>query len=469
MLKQQVGVIGMAVMGKNLALNIENKGYTVSIFNRSPKSTNEVILNNPNKNIKPYYTLKNFVKSITKPRRIFIMVKSGDATDEVIKYLIKFIDKNDIIIDCGNTYYKDSIRRNKKLKEMGFYYIGTGISGGEEGALKGPAIMPGGDKKAYKLISPILKKIAAVYKNEPCVNYIGKNGSGHYVKMIHNGIEYSDMQLISESYYILKKGLNLNNKEISKIFDNWNKGELNSYLIEITKNILIKRDNNKEYIIDLILDKADNKGTGKWMCKDALDLKEPLYLITQSVFTRYLSYMKKQRIKASKILLGPEKNIYKIKNKIKFIEKIRKSLYFSKIISYAQGFSQLKRASKKYNWNLNYIKIAKIFRSGCIIRAKLLQNIVEAYLQNPDNSNILLTNYFKEITNNYQNSIRDIISYSIQIGIPIPALSASIAYYDSYRCKSLPTNLIQAQRDYFGAHTYKRIDKNGIFHTEWLK
>ncbi|WGS66293.1 NADP-dependent phosphogluconate dehydrogenase [Enterobacteriaceae bacterium ET-AT1-13] len=469
MFKQQVGIIGMAVMGKNLALNIESKGYTISIFNRSPKSTNEVILNNPNKNIKPYYTLKNFVKSIVKPRRIFIMVKSGEATNEVIKYLIKFIDKKDIIIDCGNTYYKESIKKNKQLNKKGIYYIGTGISGGEKGALKGPAIMPGGNKKAYKLISPILKKIAAIYKNEPCVSYIGENGSGHYVKMIHNGIEYSDMQLISEAYFILKTGLNLNNKEISEIFNNWNNGELNSYLIEITKNILIKKDKSKKYLIDNILDKADNKGTGKWMSKNALDLEEPSCLTTQSVFTRYLSYMKSQRVKASKILLGPKKNTYKIKNKTKFIEKIRKSLYFSKIISYAQGFSQLKKASEKYNWNLNYIKIAKIFRSGCIIKAKILKKIIKVYFENPNISNILTTNYFKEITNNYQNSLRDIISYSTQIGIPIPTFSVAISYYDSYRCAKLPTNLIQAQRDYFGAHTYKRYDKSGNFHTEWLK
>ncbi|XZR53256.1 MAG: NADP-dependent phosphogluconate dehydrogenase [Enterobacteriaceae bacterium] len=467
MFKQQIGVIGMAVMGRNLALNIENKGYTVSIFNRTPKNTNDVILDNPNKNIKPYYTLKNFVKSIIKPRRIFIMVKSGNATNEVIKYLIKFIDKKDIIIDCGNTYYKNSIKINYELNKKGFYYIGAGISGGEKGALMGAAIMPGGDKKAYKIISPILKKIAASYKNEPCVNYIGKNGSGHYVKMIHNGIEYSDMQLISETYFILKKGLNLNNKEISKIFENWNNGELNSYLIEITKNILITKYKKKKYLIDFILDIADSKGTGKWMCKDALDLKEPLCLITESVFARYLSNMKNQRLIASKILIGPIiKN--KIKNKINFIEKIRKALYFSKIISYAQGFSQLTKASKKYNWNLNYSKIAKIFRSGCIIRSKLIENIIKVYLKNSNIQNILLAKYFKNIVNKYQYSIRDIISYSIQSGISTPAFNISIAYYDSYRCANLPTNLIQAQRDYFGAHTYKRIDKNGNFHNIWI-
>ncbi|WMC19732.1 MAG: NADP-dependent phosphogluconate dehydrogenase [Enterobacteriaceae bacterium PC38] len=468
MFKQQVGVIGMAIMGKNLALNIESKGYTVSIFNRTPKSTNEVILNNPNKNIKPYYTLKNFVKSIIKPRRIFIMVKSGKATIEVINYLIKFISKKDIIIDCGNTYYKNSIKMNNKLNSMGFYYIGAGISGGEEGALKGPAIMPGGNLTAYKLILPIFKKIAASYKNEPCVNYIGKNGSGHYVKMIHNGIEYSDMQLISETYFILKKGLNLNNKQISKIFENWNKGELNSYLIEITKNILIKKDKNKKYLIDVISDEANNKGTGKWMCEEALNLKEPLNLIMQSVFMRYISNMKKQRLKASKILKCSE-NKYKIKNKINFIKKIKQSLYFSKIISYAQGFSQLTKASKKNKWNLNYSNIAKIFRSGCIIKAKLLQNITNSYIKNPNIKNILLTKYFSNIINNYQNSLRDVIIFSIRLGIPIPVFNASISYYDSYRCANLSTNLIQAQRDYFGAHTYKRIDKNGIYHTKWLK
>ncbi|BFI91162.1 NADP-dependent phosphogluconate dehydrogenase [Enterobacterales bacterium endosymbiont of Anomoneura mori] len=469
MLKQQVGVIGMGIMGKNLTLNIEKNGYTVSIYNRTSKRTNKVIFENPNKNIKPYYTLKNFIKSIIKPRRIFLMIKSGKATNDMIKKLINLLDKKDIIIDCGNTYYKDSIKQNKELNKKGFLYIGAGISGGEEGALNGPAIMPGGDIEAYNLVFPIFKKIAAYYKNEPCVDYIGKNGSGHYVKMIHNGIEYSDMQLISETYYILKKGLNLNNKEISEIFKFWNDGELNSYLIEITKKILIKKDISNKYLIDFILDKAYNKGTGKWMSKNALDLEEPLCLITQSVFLRYISYMKDQRVKASKILFGPKKYVYKIKDKKKLIEKIRKSLYFSKIISYAQGFSQLKKASIKNNWNLNYSKISKIFRSGCIIRAKILQNIYNSYIENPEIDNIILTKYFNNILNNYQNSLRDVITFAVQKGIALPIFSISISYYDSYRNLNLPSNLIQAQRDYFGAHTYERIDKKGFFHTEWLK
>ncbi|WII23756.1 NADP-dependent phosphogluconate dehydrogenase [Buchnera aphidicola] len=465
----QIGVIGMAVMGKNLALNIESKGYTVSIFNRSAEKTKNVIDNNKNKNIYPFFKIKNFVSSLQKPRIILLMIKSGKATDITIDLILPYLDKKDIIIDGGNSFYKDTIKRNIYLSKKNINFLGVGISGGEEGALNGPAIMPGGNKKAYLKLENLFNKISAKTKNgTPCVNYIGSDGSGHYVKMVHNGIEYGDMQLISEAYFILKKSLNLNNKILHKIFKEWNKGELKSYLIEITKNIFLKKDNSGKYILDTILDSASNKGTGKWTSKSALDLNEPLSLITESVFFRYLSSLKSQRMKASKILFGP-KNNFSVMNKKKFIEDVRRSLYLGKIISYAQGFSQLSRASDEYQWDLNYSNIAKIFRAGCIIRADFLKEVIYAYKKNNQLINLLLIDYFKNIANSYQHSLRNIVSYSVLNGIPIPAFSSAISYYDSYRSSVLPANLIQAQRDYFGAHTYFRVDKSGIFHTNWLE
>lgn len=465
---QQIGVIGMAVMGRNLALNIESRGYTVSIFNRSQEKTDKVIVDHPKKNLVPYYTIKTFINSLEKPRRILLMVKAGESTDEAIESLKPFLEKGDILIDGGNTFYKDTIRRNDELSEEGFNFIGTGISGGEEGALKGPSIMPGGQKHAYELVAPIFKTIAAKAEGEACVTYIGPDGAGHYVKMVHNGIEYGDMQLIAESYALLKNGLGLSNEQLANTFSEWNQGELNSYLLDITKNIFTKKNEQGEYLIDVILDEANNKGTGKWASQSALDLGEPLSLITESVFSRYLSSLKQQRIKASKILSGPIIQEFS-GDKMTFIEKVRRALYLGKIISYAQGFSQLKAASDMNNWNLNYGKIAKIFRAGCIIRAQLLNNITDAYMENATIDNLLLAYYFKNIAVTYQQSLRDVIAYAVQQGIPIPTLSAAIAYYDSYRSAVLPANLIQAQRDYFGAHTYKRIDKSGIFHTEWFK
>lgn len=466
MSKQQIGVVGMAVMGRNLALNIESKDYTVSIFNRTRSVTEEVINNNKRKNIFPYFSIKDFIDSLIKPRCIVLMVKSGQATDETIKSIVPYLEKKDILIDAGNTFYQDTIRRNDELLKYGINFIGMGVSGGELGALNGPSIMPGGQKEAYELVSPMLKKISAKFKNEPCVSYIGSNGAGHYVKMIHNGIEYGDMQLIGESYFILKNLLHMKNEELADTFCEWNQGELNSYLIDITKNIFTVKDKNGNYLIDKILDIAEDKGTGKWISKDALELREPLSLITESVFSRYLSSLKEQRIKASKILQGPNLKVF-IKNKHDFIEEIRRALYLGKIISYAQGFSQLKRASEKYLWDLKYGEIAKIFRSGCIIRAGFLEKITAAYSDNNDVVNLLLTPYFSKIANEYESSLRNIVIYAVKYGIPVPTFSAAITYYDSYRAPYLPANLIQAQRDYFGAHTYQRIDKNGYFHTNW--
>ncbi|MDU5837978.1 MAG: NADP-dependent phosphogluconate dehydrogenase [Pantoea sp.] len=468
MSKQQIGVVGMAVMGRNLALNIESRGYTVSIFNRSREKTDEVIAENEGKKLAPYYTIEEFVESLEKPRRILLMVQAGEATDKTIASLTPHLDKGDILIDGGNTFYKDTIRRNKELSEQGFNFIGTGVSGGEEGALKGPSIMPGGQKEAYELVAPILDKIAARAEDgEACVTYIGPDGAGHYVKMVHNGIEYGDMQLIAEAYALLKGALGLSNEELAKTFTEWNNGELSSYLIDITKDIFTKKDEEGNYLVDVILDEAANKGTGKWTSQSSLDLGEPLSLITESVFARYLSSLKTQRVAASKVLSGPQAQTF-TGDKAEFVEKVRRALYLGKIVSYAQGFSQLRAASEQYNWDLHYGEIAKIFRAGCIIRAQFLQKITDAYAENANIANLLLAPYFKNIADEYQQALRDVVAYAVQNGIPTPTFSAAIAYYDSYRSEVLPANLIQAQRDYFGAHTYKRIDKEGVFHTEWL-
>ncbi|WP_047683704.1 MULTISPECIES: NADP-dependent phosphogluconate dehydrogenase [Xenorhabdus] len=467
MSKQQIGVVGMAVMGRNLALNIESRGYSVSIFNRSSDKTDEVIAENPGKKLVPSYSIEEFVDSLERPRRILLMVKAGEATDKTIASLTPHLDKGDILIDGGNTYFQDTIRRNRELSAQGFNFIGTGVSGGEEGALKGPSIMPGGQKEAYELVAPILKEIAAQADGEPCVTYIGPDGAGHYVKMVHNGIEYGDMQLIAEAYSLLKHSLNLSNQELADVFNDWNQGDLSSYLIEITADIFNKKDEEGKYLVDVILDEAANKGTGKWTSQSSLDLGVPVTLITESVFARYISSMKDQRVAASKVLSGPEVQSFK-GDKSEFIEKVRRALYLGKIVSYAQGFQQLKASSDEYNWNLNYGEIAKIFRAGCIIRAQFLQKITDAYNENQDIANLLLAPYFKQIADEYQQALRDVVSYGVQNGIPTPTFSAAISYYDSYRSAVLPANLIQAQRDYFGAHTYKRIDKEGVFHTEWL-
>ncbi|MBD2794049.1 NADP-dependent phosphogluconate dehydrogenase [Xenorhabdus szentirmaii] len=467
MSKQQIGVVGMAVMGRNLALNIESRGYSVSIFNRSSDKTDEVIAENPGKKLVPSYSIEEFVDSLEKPRRILLMVKAGEATDKTIASLTPHLDKGDILIDGGNTYFQDTIRRNRELSAQGFNFIGTGVSGGEEGALKGPSIMPGGQKEAYELVAPILREIAAQVDGEPCVTYIGADGAGHYVKMVHNGIEYGDMQLIAEAYSLLKNSLNLSNQELAEVFSDWNQGELSSYLIEITSDIFRKQDEEGKYLVDVILDEAANKGTGKWTSQSSLDLGVPVTLITESVFARYISSLKDQRVAASKVLSGPEVQPFN-GDKAEFIEKVRRALYLGKIVSYAQGFQQLKSASDEYSWNLNYGEIAKIFRAGCIIRAQFLQKITDAYNENDAIANLLLAPYFKQIADEYQQALRDVVSYGVQNGIPTPTFSAAISYYDSYRAAVLPANLIQAQRDYFGAHTYKRTDKEGVFHTEWL-
>ncbi|MFD0827765.1 NADP-dependent phosphogluconate dehydrogenase [Neobacillus sp. M.A.Huq-85] len=468
MVKSQIGVIGLAVMGKNLALNIESRGYSVSVYNRSSEKTEAFLKREAEgKNFIGTYEIKEFIESLERPRKILLMVRAGTPTDAIINSLKPYLEKGDIIIDGGNTFFQDTIKRNKELEDMGVHFIGTGVSGGEEGALKGPSIMPGGQKAAYELVKEIFEAISAKVNGDPCCTYIGPDGAGHYVKMVHNGIEYGDMQLISEAYFILKHVLGLQAQELHVVFAEWNKGELDSYLIEITADIFTKMDHaTGKPIVEVILDAAGQKGTGKWTSQSALDLGVPLPIITESVFARYISAMKDERVKASNLLNGPE--IRKFEgNREELIEAVRKALYMSKICSYAQGFAQMRLASEEYDWNLHYGDIAMIFRGGCIIRAQFLQKIKDAYDRDSNLSNLLLDSYFRDIVENYQSALRHVVTLSIGQGVAVPVFSSALAYYDSYRTETLPANLIQAQRDYFGAHTYQRVDREGTFHTVW--
>ncbi|UXR79284.1 MULTISPECIES: NADP-dependent phosphogluconate dehydrogenase [unclassified Staphylococcus] len=463
---QQIGVIGLAVMGKNLAWNIESRGYSVSVYNRSADKTDLMVKESAGKNIVPTYSIEEFVQSLEKPRKILLMVKAGEATDKTIETLLPLLDKDDILIDGGNTNYQDTIRRNKALAESGINFIGTGVSGGEVGALTGPSMMPGGQKEAYEKVADILASISAkAADGTPCVTYIGPNGAGHYVKMVHNGIEYADMQLIAESYNMMKNLLGMDHEEISATFKEWNTGELESYLIEITGDIFTKLDENGEPLVEKIMDKAGQKGTGKWTSINALELGAPLTIITESVFARFISSLKAQRVHASSLLNGPKAAFDG--DKSAFLEKIRRALYMSKICSYAQGFDQMKSASEENEWDLQLGELAMIWREGCIIRAQFLQKIKDAYDKDANLQNLLLDDYFKEIVTDYQQALRDVVAMGVQNGVAIPGFAASINYYDSYRSADLPANLIQAQRDYFGAHTYERKDKEGTFHTQW--
>jgi len=468
MSKQQIGVIGLAVMGKNLALNIESRGFTVSVYNRSREKTDDLVQEAQGKNLFGTYSIEEFVQSLETPRRILIMVQAGKATDATIEQLIPHLDQGDIIIDGGNAYFPDTVRRSKELEDKGFRFIGTGVSGGEEGALKGPSIMPGGQESAYALVEPILTAISAKVNGDPCCTYIGPDGAGHYVKMVHNGIEYGDMQLICEAYDLLKNVLHVSAEELHEIFTEWNKGELDSYLIEITADIFSKYDpETKKPMVDVILDSAGQKGTGKWTSQSALDLGVPLSMITESVFSRFLSAMKEERVQASKVLNGPKVSAFD-GDRAAFIEAVRKALFTSKIVSYAQGFAQMRAASDEYGWNLKYGNIAMIFRGGCIIRSRFLQNIKDAYDRDANLPNLLLDSYFKDIVENYQDAWRQVVSAAVANGVPVPGMSSALAYYDSYRTERLPANLLQAQRDYFGAHTFKRVDMEGTFHFNWM-
>ncbi|WP_366294879.1 NADP-dependent phosphogluconate dehydrogenase [Paenibacillus sp. AN1007] len=469
MTKQQIGVIGLAVMGKNLAFNIESRGFSVSVFNRSPEKTHDLLKEAEGRNLTGTFSIEEFVASLESPRKILIMVQAGKATDATIEQLLPHLDEGDIIIDGGNAYFPDTVRRSKELEDKGIRFIGTGVSGGEEGALKGPSIMPGGQESAYKLVEPILTAISAKVSDDPCCTYIGPDGAGHYVKMVHNGIEYGDMQLIGEAYHLLKSVLNVSVEELHEIFTEWNQGELDSYLIEITADIFSKYDpETGKPMVDVILDAAGQKGTGKWTSQSALDLGVPLSMITESVFSRFLSAMKDERIAASKILNGPKAETFSGDKKA-FIESVRKALFASKIVSYAQGFAQMRAASDEYGWDLKYGNIAMIFRGGCIIRSQFLQNIKEAYDKDAALKNLLLDPYFQNIVESYQDAWREVVAAAVKQGIPVPGFSSALSYYDSYRTERLPANLLQAQRDYFGAHTFKRVDKEGSFHHNWME
>jgi 6-phosphogluconate dehydrogenase len=465
-----IGVIGLAVMGENLVLNMESKGFTVAVYNRTTAVT-EKFLNAraKGKNIVGGTTVEEFVQALKRPRKAMIMVKAGAPVDAVIGQLAPLLEKGDVIIDGGNSLFTDTQRRCKDLEGKGIHFVGMGVSGGEEGALKGPSLMPGGPRESWEIIAPIFRKIAAQVDGEPCCRYMGPDGAGHYVKMVHNGIEYGDMQLICEAYAILKDVLGLDAPELADIFDDWYKGELNSYLIEITAKIFRKIDpETGKPLVDVILDKAGQKGTGLWTLQSAIQQSVVISTINAAVEERVISSRKDERVAASKILPKPKPAKF-AGDKKHLVDAVRNALYASKIVSYAQGMELLGAASKQYNWNLNFGDIATIWRGGCIIRAIFLNRIVEAYGRNAALPNLLLDSYFTDIIAKTQDNWRVAVSTAAQQGVAVPAFGASLAYFDSYRQPRLPHNLLQAQRDFFGAHTYERVDKPGIFHTEWME
>jgi len=461
------GLIGLAVMGQNLVLNVERNGFSVAVYNRTAARTEEFMAGPAQgKNIRPSYTLEEFVGSLKRPRKIMIMVKAGAPVDGVIEQLKLLLDPGDLLIDGGNSFFGDTERRAEDLEAAGILYLGSGVSGGEYGALWGPSIMPGGQRDAWKMLQPVLTAVSAKVDGEPCVAYIGPRGAGHYVKMVHNGIEYGDMQLIAESYDILHRAGGLSAAELHEVFAEWNRGELESYLIEITADILAKLDEETgQPLVDAILDEAKQKGTGKWTSQSALDLGAPTPTINAAVESRIISAYKDERVAASKVLSGPE--VRYDGDDQSLIADVRAALYAAKICSYAQGFALLRAASGEYDYGLDLGEIARIWRGGCIIRAGFLNDIRAAFQKYPELPNLLLDPYFKEAVEMRQGALRRVIQTAVRLGIPCLAFSASLAYYDAYRTARLPANLTQAQRDYFGAHTYRRLDKEGSFHTEW--
>lgn len=464
-----IGVAGLAVMGENLVLNMESKGFSVSVFNRTSSKVDAFMEGRAkDKNINGCYSVEEFVASLERPRKVMMMLKAGAVVDDFIQQLLPYLEEGDIVIDGGNSNYHDTQRRAAYLEEKGLLFIGTGVSGGEEGALKGPSIMPGGSYAAWKELEPVLVPISAKLEDGTfCCSWMGKGGAGHFVKMVHNGIEYGDMQLICESYHIMKDVLQMSADEIHQVFLSWNEGELSSYLIEITGDIMAYRDEGEIPLIDNILDTAGQKGTGKWTVIAALDAGIPLSLISESVFSRCLSAQKEERVSASTSLFGPD--IEFSGNREALLADLEKALYLAKIVSYTQGFNLLREASEEYGWDLNYGEIARIWRGGCIIRSVFLNNITEAYQENPNLSNLLLAPYFKAKVLQAQQSLRNILAAAVRHGIPAPCHSSALSYYDGFRTARLPANLLQAQRDYFGAHTYERIDKprGEFFHTNW--
>ena len=465
-----IGLIGLAVMGQNLVLNMNDHGFKVAVFNRTVSKVDD-FLNNEAKGtqVAGAHSIEEFVGLLKRPRRVMFMVKAGDTVDQMIDHVLPFLEAGDIVIDGGNSLFTDSNRRTKDLATRGILFIGTGVSGGEEGARFGPSIMPGGNPAAWAHVKDIFQSIAAkVEDGTPCCDWVGEDGAGHYVKMVHNGIEYGDMQLICEAYDLLQRGLGLSADELGQVFTDWNQGELDSYLIEISSHIFAKRDEDGQPIVDKILDTAGQKGTGKWTVFSALDLGQPVTLIGESVFARCLSALKEERVAASAILMGPTGTAVE-SDRIAFIEDVRRALYCSKIISYAQGYMLLRAAAAENGWNLNMGGIALMWRGGCIIRSRFLGKIKEAFEKNPGLDSLLLDSFFSSALNQYQASWRKALVHAVQSGVPTPAFSTALAFFDGYRTARLPANLLQAQRDYFGAHTYERIDqpRGQFFHTNW--
>ncbi len=462
-----IGVIGMAVMGQNLAQNIESRGYTVAVYNRTAERTRELMAGpGKGKRLVPAWSLEELIRGLSRPRKLLIMVQAGKPVDEVIDHLTPLLSRGDIIIDGGNSFFQDTIRRTKAAGEKGLLFLGAGVSGGEEGALHGPSIMPGGHPEGYDAVGKILREISAKVDGEPCCTYIGPDGAGHYVKMVHNGIEYGDMQLISEAYFILKNLLGMDHREMAEVFTRWNQGDLDSFLIQITADILGKKDPDTGLpMVEQILDTAGQKGTGKWTIQSALDLGAAAPTMAEAVFARTISALKQERVAASRILHGPA--AVSSTSAADLVDAVHDALYASKICSYAQGFSLMGAAAREFRWDLKFGRIATIWRGGCIIRARFLGRIKDAYDRDPGLANLLLDPYFRQIVEKAQPGWRRLVSVAAERGVPIPAFSSALSYYDSYRTERLPANLIQAQRDYFGAHTYQRVDRPGIFHTEW--
>ena len=464
-----IGLIGLAVMGQNLVLNMNDHGYTVAVFNRTTSKVDDFLAQEAKgTKVIGTHSLEELVKTLKRPRRVFMLVKAGAAVDALIESLLPLLEKGDIVIDAGNSHFPDTIRRTQLVESKGLLYIGTGVSGGEEGARRGPSIMPGGSPDAWPHVKEMFQAISAkTPEGEPCCDWVGEDGAGHYVKMVHNGIEYGDMQLISESYHLMKAALGMSNEEMHRAFAEWNEGELDSYLIEITRDILAAKDDDGNFVLDLILDTAGQKGTGKWTVISAANLGVPMTLVAEAVFARALSALKEEGLTAEKELTGAEAS--NEGDKATFVEDVRQAMYASKIVSYAQGYMLMREAAQEHGWNLNYGGIALMWRGGCIIRSRFLGKIRDAFAKDPALSNLLVDDFFKQAIDRCQPSWRRVVARAAEMGFPLPAMSSALAFYDGYRHGRLPANMLQAQRDYFGAHTYERVDKprGEFFHTNW--
>lgn len=465
--KADVGLIGLAVMGQNLVLNMVDKGYAVAVYNRTATRTEQFVTTRSNERIHPAYTMEAFVQLLERPRKVILMVQAGTAVDAVLKELVPLLSPGDVVVDGGNSFYRDTIRRGARLREQGILFLGTGISGGEEGALRGPSIMPGGDRAGWDLMEELLLTIAAKVDGEPCCAYLGGDGVGHFVKMVHNGIEYADMQLIAEIYLVMKDMLGLSAHQMREVFIEWNREELQSYLVEITADILgVVDEETNQPLVELILDEAEEKGTGKWSAQEALFLGVPVPTMAEAVFARFISAKKQERVAAATLLPGPQPDTSLLDLSPDIL---RDALYVAKICAYAQGFALLQQAAIEHEWELDLGRVALIWRGGCIIRARFLERIKEAYRKDSSLPNLLLDEYFRRTISERQAGLRLVVAKAALHGLPVPGLSSACAYYDSYRTEVLPANLIQAQRDFFGAHTYRRIDKKGVFHTDWTE